>query len=82
PTNIRLEEYHKGMRDPGLEALYFQYSRYLMISASRPGTMPLNLQGKWNNSTNPPWACDYHMNINQQMLYWPAEVTNLSFLFA
>ena len=48
-----------------------------MISASRPGTMPLHLQGKWNNSTSPPWAGDYHMNINQQMLYWPAEVTNL-----
>jgi alpha-L-fucosidase 2 len=49
----------------------------MMIAASRPGAMPLHLQGKWNNSTNPPWACDYHMNINQQMLYWPAEITNL-----
>lgn len=78
PTNIRLNEYAGGISDPGLEELYFQYSRYLMIAASRPGTMPLNLQGKWNNRTNPPWACDYHMNINQQMLYWPAEVTNLN----
>ncbi|MBR8535884.1 glycoside hydrolase family 95 protein [Carboxylicivirga sediminis] len=78
PTDKRLIEYNQGVNDPGLESLYFQYSRYLMINASRPGTMPLNLQGKWNNSTNPPWACDYHMNINQQMLYWPAEVTNLS----
>ncbi len=77
PTDVRLHEYANGALDPGFEQLYFQYSRYLMISASRPGTMPLNLQGKWNNSTNPPWACDYHMNINQQMLYWPAEVTNL-----
>ncbi|MDX1286111.1 MAG: glycoside hydrolase N-terminal domain-containing protein, partial [Draconibacterium sp.] len=77
PTDKRLREYSKGILDPGLEQLYFQYSRYMMIAASRPGTMPLNLQGKWNNSTNPPWACDYHMNINQQMLYWPAEVTNL-----
>ena len=78
PTNIRLENFAKGADDPGFEELYFQYSRYLMISASRPGTMPLNLQGKWNDKTNPPWACDYHMNINQQMLYWPAEVTNLA----
>jgi alpha-L-fucosidase 2 len=76
-TDVRLKEFANGTVDPGFEQLYFQYSRYLMISASRPGTMPLNLQGKWNNSTNPPWACDYHMNINQQMLYWPAEVTNL-----
>lgn len=77
PTDQRLKEYSKGTSDPGLEQIYFQYSRYMMIAASRPGTMPLHLQGKWNNSTNPPWACDYHMNINQQMLYWPAEVTNL-----
>jgi len=78
PTDIRLNEYSNGIVDLGLEELYFQYGRYMMIAASRPGTMPLNLQGKWNNSTNPSWACDYHMNINQQMLYWPAEVTNLS----
>jgi alpha-L-fucosidase 2 len=77
PTNQRHVEYYNGTFDPAFEALYFQYNRYLMISGSRPGSMPLNLQGKWNNSTNPPWACDYHMNINQQMLYWPAEVTNL-----
>lgn len=78
PTDIRLAEYHKGAKDFGLEELYFQYSRYLLISASRPSTMPLNLQGKWNDKTNPAWACDYHMNINQQMLYWAAETTNLS----
>ncbi len=77
PTDVRLKEYADGMADAAFEELYFQYSRYLMISGSRPGSMPLNLQGKWNNSTNPPWACDYHMNINQQMLYWPAEVANL-----
>jgi alpha-L-fucosidase 2 len=77
PTDQRLQEYAAGIVDPGLEQIYFQYSRYMMIAASRPGAMPLHLQGKWNNSTNPPWACDYHMNINQQMLYWPAEVTNL-----
>lgn len=77
-TNARLFAYADGEVDPGLEELYFQFGRYMMIAASRPGTMPLNLQGKWNNSTNPAWACDYHMNINQQMLYWPAEVTNLN----
>lgn len=78
PTNIRLENYAEGKDDLGLEELYFQFGRYMMIASSRPGTMPMNLQGRWNNSTNPAWACDYHMNINQQMLYWPAEITNLS----
>jgi alpha-L-fucosidase 2 len=78
PTDKRLADYYLGEKDPGLEEMVFQYGRYLMISASRPGTLPLNLQGKWNNSTNPQWACDYHTNINLQMLYWPAEVTNLS----
>lgn len=77
-TDVRLVEYADGANDLGLEELYFQFGRYMMISSSRPGTMPMNLQGKWNNSTNPAWACDYHMNINQQMLYWPAEITNLS----
>ena len=78
PIDQRQVAYYEGNVDPALEALYFQYGRYLMISASRPGTLPMNLQGKWNHSTSPPWACDYHMNINEQMLYWPAEVTNLS----
>ncbi|SFG37722.1 alpha-L-fucosidase 2 [Pontibacter chinhatensis] len=78
PTNIRQHNYFEGAEDRGMEMLYFQYGRYLMISASRPGTMPMNLQGKWNNSTSPPWAADYHTNINLQMLYWPAEVTNLA----
>ncbi|MCK5440758.1 MAG: glycoside hydrolase N-terminal domain-containing protein [Maribacter sp.] len=78
PTDQRLLAYSNGTIDPGLEQTYFQYSRYLMIAASRPGTMPLHLQGKWNDSTDPPWAADYHMNINQQMLYWPTEVTNLA----
>ncbi len=77
PTNERLVAYNKGESDPGLEALVFHYARYLTIAASRPGTMPMHLQGKWNESTNPPWACDYHTDINIQMLYWPAEVTNL-----
>jgi len=77
-TDKRLQLYAKGEQDFGLEELYFQFGRYIMISSSRPGSMPMNLQGKWNDSTNPVWAADYHMNINQQMLYWPAEITNLS----
>jgi len=64
--------------DPELESLLFQYGRYLMISCSRPGGLPANLQGLWNDSNNPPWHSDYHANINIQMNYWPAEVTNLS----
>lgn len=78
PTDERLYQYSKGAEDFSLEELYFQYGRYLLISSSRPGTMPAHLQGKWNNLMSPPWACDYHMNINLQMIYWPAEVTNLS----
>lgn len=78
PTDRRLELYSEGQADIGLEVLYFQYARYLMISSSRPGTLPMHLQGKWNNSTDSPWAADYHTNNNLQMLYWPAEVTNLS----
>lgn len=77
PTDERLRAYASDKKDPLLETLYFQYGRYLLISSSRPGTMPANLQGKWNNMTNPPWASDYHSNINLQMIYWPAEVTNL-----
>ena len=76
-TPKRQREYAAGAYDPALEALFFQWGRYLLISSSRPGTMPANLQGKWNNSTNPPWACDYHMNINQQMIYWPAPLTGM-----
>jgi len=64
--------------DPELEALLFQYGRYLMISCSRPGGLPANLQGLWNDSNNPPWHSDYHANINIQMNYWPAETANLS----
>lgn len=78
PTDERLLKYGKGFADPSLESLYFQYGRYLLISSSRPGTLPANLQGKWNDKMAPPWASDYHMNINEQMIYWPAESTNLS----
>ena len=63
--------------DPELETLLFQYGRYLLISCSRPGSLPANLQGLWNDSNDPPWHADYHANINIQMNYWPAEVTGL-----
>jgi alpha-L-fucosidase 2 len=63
--------------DPELESLLFQYGRYLLISCSRPGGLPANLQGLWNDSNEPPWHSDYHANINIQMNYWPAEVANL-----
>jgi hypothetical protein len=72
-------DYFQGsLDDTGLEDLYFPYGSYLMISGSRPGTMPLNLQGKWNIKIKPTWASDYPTNIYLQMLYWPAEVKNLS----
>ena len=64
--------------DPELEALLFQYGRYLLISSSRPGGLPANLQGLWNDSNSPLWMCDYHANINLQMNYWPAETANIS----
>lgn len=78
PTNERLSAYKKNRDDRGLEALLFQYGRYLLISSSRPGCMPANLQGLWNASNKPPWNCDYHLNINFQMNYWPAGLCNLS----
>jgi alpha-L-fucosidase 2 len=64
--------------DPELEQLLFQFGRYLLISCSRPGGLPANLQGLWNDSNNPPWHSDYHANINVQMNYWPAEPANLA----
>ena len=64
--------------DPDLETLLFQYGRYLLISCSRPGGLPANLQGLWNDSNKPPWHSDYHANINIQMNYWPAEPANLA----
>ena len=77
-TDERLDRVKQGAIDPGLEALYFQFGRYLLIASSRPGGLPANLQGLWNDSMNPPWDSDYHLNINLQMNYWPAEVTNLA----
>ena len=78
PTDERLNAYHAGQSDPELEVLFCQYGRYLMISCSRPGGLPANLQGLWNDSNTPPWRCDYHSNINVQMNYWPVETTNLA----
>ena len=78
PTNERLDAVKKGANDPQLVSLYFQYGRYLLISCSRPGCMPANLQGLWNDKIKAPWNADYHTNINLQMNYWPAEVCNLS----
>ncbi len=78
PTDERLARVAKGATDPGLDALYFQFGRYLLIASSRPGDLPANLQGLWNDSMSPPWDADYHLNINLQMNYWPAEVTNLA----
>ena len=74
----RLEAYKQGSHDPALESLVCQFGRYLLISCSRPGSLPANLQGVWNNSNQPPWRGDYHSNINFQMNYWPAEPTNLA----
>ena len=77
-TDERLVRVRAGYADPSLEALYFQFGRYLLISSSRPGTMPANLQGLWNESLAPSWESKYTININTEMNYWPAEVTNLS----
>ncbi len=74
PTNQRL----RHPDDPALAALYFQFGRYLLISSSRPGNLPANLQGIWNDSFTPPWFSDFTININTEMNYWPAEVCNLS----
>jgi len=82
PTDARLiRAQQSSSPDPELEALLFQYGRYLLISSSRPGGLPANLQGKWNNDNNPPWRCDYHTDINLEMNYWPVDVANLSECF-
>ncbi|MDJ1137147.1 glycoside hydrolase family 95 protein [Streptomyces iconiensis] len=80
PTDQLLKGYADGASpgDRALEALYFAYGRYLLIASSRPGSLPANLQGVWNHSTEPPWSADYHTNINVQMNYWPAQAANLA----
>ncbi|WP_439131554.1 glycoside hydrolase family 95 protein [Polaribacter sp.] len=77
PTNKRLENF-ATTEDLSLVSLYFQFGRYLLISSSRPGGQPANLQGIWNQKLSPPWDSKYTVNINTEMNYWPAEVTNLS----
>lgn len=78
PTDERLTLVKEGKDDVYLTALYVQYGRYLLIASSRPGTLPANLQGIWNESYTPPWFSDYTININTQMNYWHAETCNLS----
>jgi len=78
PTDERMDLYSKGGKDPGLETLYFQYGRYLLISSSRTANVPANLQGIWNKELRAPWSSNYTININLQMNYWPAEAGNLS----
>ncbi|MDR1356464.1 MAG: glycoside hydrolase family 95 protein [Tannerellaceae bacterium] len=77
PIDRRLSAFSEDHDDPGLIALYFQMGRYLLISSTRPGLLPPNLQGLWANTIRTPWNGDYHLNINLQMNHWPAEVTNL-----
>lgn len=78
PTDRRLEMVKEGGKDPHLVTTLFQYGRYLLMGSSRtPGVLPANLQGIWNEHFNAPWNSDFHTNINLQMNYWPAEVTNL-----
>jgi len=78
PTDRRLQRHGKRGGDPALEALYFQFGRYLLISSSRPGSMPANAMGIWNQDFWPAWGAKYTININVQMNYWPAEVCNLA----
>ncbi|MCQ2203752.1 MAG: glycoside hydrolase N-terminal domain-containing protein [Bacteroidales bacterium] len=77
PTDVRIANFAQG-NDPSLAALLFNYGRFLLISSSQPGGQPANLQGVWNASANAPWDSKYTININAEMNYWPAEVTNLS----
>jgi alpha-L-fucosidase 2 len=77
PTEARLQAVKAGGFDPSLITLYYNFGRYLLISCSRPGDMPANLQGLWADTVQPPWSSDYHANINLQMIYWLAETANL-----
>jgi hypothetical protein len=77
-TEARLLRLKRGQTDPDLLATYFQFGRYLLMGSSRPGALAANLQGLWNPHFEAPWNADYHININVQMNYWPAEICNLS----
>jgi len=76
-TDARIAAMQNGYIDTDLIELYYQFGRYLLISSSRPGGLPANLQGIWADGMRPPWSADYHININIQMNYWPSEITNL-----
>jgi len=76
-TDARIAAMQNGYVDTDLIELYYQFGRYLLISSSRPGDLPANLQGIWADGLRPPWSADYHININIQMNYWPSEITNL-----
>jgi alpha-L-fucosidase 2 len=76
PTDIRIENYSKHA-DPAMVELLFQYGRYLLLSSSRPGGQPANLQGIWSSELRPPWSSNYTVNINTEMNYWPSEPTQL-----
>jgi len=78
PMDERLDAFEKDDNDPSLIALYYQFGRYLLISSTREGALPPNLQGLWARTIRTPWNCDYHLNINLEMNLWPAEVGNLS----
>jgi alpha-L-fucosidase 2 len=78
PTDQRIERVRAGADDPGLLALYFHYGRYLLIASSRPGSLPANAQGIWNQDFTPAWGSKYTININVEMNYWPSEVANLA----
>jgi len=78
PTPERLRAFAEGANDPGLIATYFDFGRYLLIASSRPGGLPANLQGLWADGVQTPWNGDWHLNVNIQMNYWPAEICNLS----
>jgi alpha-L-fucosidase 2 len=80
PIDRMLEQYQQGDEslDRYLESVYYQFGRYLLIASSRPGSLPANLQGVWNHSNTPPWNADYHVNINLQMNYWPAQMANIA----
>ncbi len=78
PTDARLARLKTGVEDAGLAALFVHYGRYLLMSSSRPGSLPANLQGKWCHQMLPAWNSDYHANINLQMNYWPSGPTNLA----
>lgn len=78
PNDERLARFKGTQSDPDLMELYFQFGRYLLVSSSRPGSLPTNLQGIWADQLHNPWQSDYHLNINMQMNYWPVHTTGLS----